>query len=397
VLNSDIVNAFALPGGYVYITRGLLALADTEAEVAGVIGHEIGHITARHSAERYSEGTLAQGAAILAGILTGSREVLQLGATAANLFIASWSREQEFEADQLGVRYLSRTGYDADGMASFLSKLREDSILQAKMAGLPATAVDQFHYMSTHPRTVERVEAARQSEEATPVANPRVGLKSHQTAINGMLYGDDPAEGIIEGTTFRHPVLRLSFSVPDEFRLVNGKTQVKAASRSGGLILFDGAKKAPAASIRDYLLRGWAEGKPLNGVENITINGMKAATGATQVDSKQGRLDARLVAIQYDSRQVYRFVFLSPVRQTRSLATGFQRTTYSFRKLTAAQAAAIKPKVLRVITVRSGDTAGRLAQRLPFKSFQLDRFRVLNGLREKDTLRAGQQLKTISG
>ncbi len=158
VLDSEIVNAFALPGGYVYITRGLMALANNEAQLAGVIGHEIAHITARHTAERYSQGTLAQVGAVLAGVF-GGQQIGQVAAQGAQLVLAGWSRGQELEADTLGIRYMADSGFDPREMSSFLDTMGRHAQLQALLAGQPGAA-DSFSYLQTHPPTTERVEKA---------------------------------------------------------------------------------------------------------------------------------------------------------------------------------------------------------------------------------------------
>jgi len=159
VLNSDIINAFATPGGFIYITRGLLTLADNEAEMAGVLGHELGHVNALHIAQRYGQsqvvglgtGLLALGTALLTGDGRAAQGVMELGQTVGGMTLAGFSREAEFEADSLGVRYLARTGFDPRGMSSFLAKLNNDSRLQATIAGKDPSIVDQTHYLSTHP------------------------------------------------------------------------------------------------------------------------------------------------------------------------------------------------------------------------------------------------------
>jgi predicted Zn-dependent protease len=172
LLNSEVPNAFALPGGYVYITRGLLALAENEAEMAGVLAHEIGHVTARHTAERYGQTMAANIAGVGLGVLLGG-EAAQAGGALGGLLLTSYSRDQEFEADMLGGRYLARTGYDTRAMAGFLSQLQAHSRLEAALAGQPEKA-DSFNIMQTHPRTADRIERALEQAGASPVADPLV-------------------------------------------------------------------------------------------------------------------------------------------------------------------------------------------------------------------------------
>jgi predicted Zn-dependent protease len=394
VIDSPIVNAFALPGGYVYVTRGLLALADNEAELAGVLAHEIGHVTARHPAERYGQTVLAQGATLGAGLLLGGAAQDVTGA-GAMLFVRSWSRDQEHEADLLGVRYLSRVGYRPQAMASFLTRLQAHSRLEAEIQGRPGKA-DEFSLLQTHPRTAERIELAIREAGATPVADPLVARDLYLGKIDGLLYGDDPKEGVIKGRRFLHPDLRFAFEVPDGFHLLNSPKQVAARGPEGAAIVFDRAPKAAGASTTDYLTRDWAKDTTLRDVEAITVNGLAAATGQTSVRGKQGALDLRLVAIQGEGKSVYRFLFVTPPKLTGPLAEGLKRTTYSFRRLSPGEAAAIKPRRLRLYRVRPGDTPSGISGRMAFESYRLQRFLVLNGLDDNSRIRPGQTVKIVT-
>lgn len=404
VLNSPIVNAFAVPGGYIYISRGLLALAGSEAELAGVLGHEIGHITGRHTAERYSQSVLAQFGLAGVGMLAEAvgvapaGTVMQLGGPIAQSVLASWSRDQELEADTLGVRYIARTGYQPRAMATFLAKLRNDAILQAKLAGRPPGTVDQTHALSTHPRTIDRVELALPEARKYPVRNPRTGRDDYLHRIDGILYGDDPAQGILKDRTFQHPTLRFAFTVPDGFQVQNGSQMVTAANSSGASFRFFGGRKPAGQAIRQTLLAQAAIAKVrLRSVETLTIGGMPAATGAVPVRGQRGPMDMRLVTIQWAPDRAYVFQFLSPRRLTGQLDGPFRQTAFSFRRLTASQAAAIRPLTLRTLTVRRGDTVQGLAARLPFDDFKVDRFATLNDLKPGAPLRSGTLLKTVAG
>lgn len=393
VLDTPIVNAFALPGGYVYITRGLLALADNEAEVAGVLAHEIGHVTARHSAERYGNTVVAGVAAAVAGVLIGG-PAAQAAGGAAGLALQSYSRDQEFEADMLGVRYLSRAGYDPGGMSSFLAKLQAHSRLEAELRGKPGEA-DKFDIMQTHPRTADRIRKAAQAAGEKPVANPIVARDIYLSKIDGMLYGDDPEQGIIQDNGFSHPELGFAFEVPESFRLFNSSNAVLALGPQDSRIIFTGAADdrgiGPARHIREI----WAPKAKLSRVENLDINGMPAATATTSINSRGGRLDGRLVAISYDEGTIYRFLFATPPSATRSLSVDLRRTTYSFRRLSDAEAAAIKPNRLRIHTVRRGDTVSALAGRMPFSDLPEKRFRTLNGLAPEAGLKVGEKVKLV--
>ena len=398
VLDTPIVNAFALPGGYVYITRGLLALADNEAEVAGVLAHEIGHVTARHSAQRYGQAMAANLAAVGLGILFGGPATEAFG-TAAGLALRGFSREQEFEADVLGVRYLARGGYDPGAMASFLGRLQAHSRLDAELRGKPGKA-DSFNIMQTHPRTADRIQQAIQAAGAKVVAQPMTARDLYLGKIDGLLYGDNPKQGFIRGREFAHPKLRFGYRVPPGFRLFNGAGQIVARGIEGGpkgaAIVVDQAPKPSGAGMRAYLTQVWGKNLSLRKVEAITVNGMPAATGSTRMNTKNGPRDLRLLTLRYDAKTIYRMLFVTPPKLTAGLSRPFRETTYSFRKLSAAEAAALMPLRLRIRRARPGDTPARLAEAMPFDDYRLPRFLVLNGLSEGSRLPTGAKVKVVT-
>lgn len=398
VLNSDIVNAFALPGGFVYVTRGLMALASSEAELAGVLGHEIGHVTSRHTAERYSA---AMGAGILstvAGVFLGGA-VGQLGEAVSGMALASYSRDQELEADMLGVRYLDRTGFDENAMASFLSKMQAESQLSAELAGRPGAA-DEFSIMQTHPRTADRVREAIAAAHKQPGGgNPgtRLAKEEYFRIVDGLTYGGDRENGWIINRQFVHPALRIRFEVPQGFRLMNTETKVVARGPNKAQIVFDRAPRNSANGLTpaDYMRNAWARNASVTGLEAIRINGLEAATGATRLSTSGGAMDVRLVAIRVDPQTMYRFIFATPPAQTAALNEPLRRTTYSFRRMDEREAAAAKPPRLRIVRVGSGDTAESLARRMPFDEYGPQRFRVMNGLANGQQPQAGDQVKIV--
>lgn len=395
VLDTPIVNAFALPGGYVYVSRGLVELADNEAELAGVLAHEIGHVTARHSAERYGGQILAGVAGLAAGILLGG-EAARVTSALGNVALSGYSRSQEFEADTLGVRYIAQAGYDPEAMAGFLETMQANSRLEATLRGNPEAA-EQFSLLQTHPRTADRVREAIAAAGARLVADPRLGREAYLQAIDGIVHGHGPEQGFVRGRNFQHPELRFAFEVPEGFRLFNGPTQVVAFGPEDSLILFDRAGKDVSLDVVDYLTRSWAPRLRLRQVERIAVDGLPAATGTAQVRTNKGRRDLRLVAIRFDADAMYRFLFVTPPAMTDRLNAPLRQTTYSFRKLGAEEAAALEPLRLRIHTVQPGETQESLAERMPFADFKLERFRVLNGLAPDDRLEPGQKVKLVVG
>lgn len=394
LLDSPVVNAFALPGGYVYLTRGLLALADDEAEIAGVTAHEIGHVTARHASQRYGRATATSILATGVGILLGSQEAAAAANQVGAMALQSYSRDQEFQADLLGVRYLSRGGFEPEGMADFLTKLQSDSRLNAKIAGNPEAA-DEFNIMQTHPRTADRIQRAIAQAGEKPVKDPIVGRDVFLSKIDGMIYGDGPSQGFTRGREFLHPELRFAFEVPLKYRIINRPDKVIAQHPDSSVIVFQQGSKPANLSLSEYLRRGPGAKRSLQNIEQIEINGMDAVTAQTRVEGPQGEHDWRFTTIQYDEKTLYNFLFVTRPEATGAQALGLKRTTYSFRKLSAQEAGELKPKRLQIYTVKAGDTSTKIAERFPFEDFRLARFATLNGLDPKKPLKAGQKVKII--
>ncbi|MDD9876695.1 MAG: M48 family metalloprotease [Magnetovibrio sp.] len=401
VLNDEAVNAFALPGGYVYITRGLLALADNEAEMAGVLAHEIGHVTARHSAQRYSTAMATNiGLTVLgvlgsaAGVPSGVGRVANLGAQVA---IQQYSQGQELEADMLGVRYMTRAGYDPRALTSFFRKLKAHSELEARQKGQDGV---NHNILSTHPRTADRIKQAIELSKAKAVARPLVKRRAYLNRIDGIVFGDDPSQGVRRGRTFMHPDLRFAFTVPPGFVLFNTPKQVVAFGPSKSRIIFDMAnpKQAPRVrSLPNYIDGVWKHGLDVQRIERLDVNGLAGATGEARLSTGDGPRDVRLIAIRADKDQIFRFAFVTPPSESKRLNLELRRTTYSFRRLSASEAAAIQPLRIKMVTVRSGDTVQSMARRFPFERFRREWFRLLNDLKPGDPLVPGRRVKIVAG
>ena len=388
VLDSPIVNAFATPGSYVYISRGLMALAESEAELAGVIGHELGHVVARHSAQRISKATVV-------GALSGLLGAGQVGQALGGLYLTSFSRDQELEADRLGVRYISRAGYDPGAMTSFLAKMRANSRLQARIAGRDPDDVDERDIMSTHPRTRERVRRAMQLAGAR-AGQGLIERDGYLQRIDNMIYGESPEHGYIRDRAFIHPGMRLSFQAPEGFAMRNTPDAVLAISeKKKVLIIFDAAEEPFDGGMTSYIAEDWARGQVLQGLAATRLGALPAATATTHIDTKSQRLMARIAAIRFDSKRIFRFMAVAPGEGAGNLPGAFRETIASFRKLSKAQAAAVRPWRIRIARVRPGDTVWSLSRRMPFRKFQAERFRTLNGMEEADRLAAGSKVKLV--
>jgi predicted Zn-dependent protease len=402
LLDTPLVNAFATTAGHVYITRGILALSNTEAEVAGVVGHEMGHITAHHISKKIGKSQMAQVGAGLLGVLgavLGGQAVGdvagQLASAGGALWVQKFSREEETEADTLGLRTIGRTGYAPQAMASFMQSLNDYSALSARQAGRPGAEME-FSLLQSHPRTVDRIEQL-QREVGQPAGNPFWGRDAFLDRINGILYGDSAEQGFIRDRVFAHPGLRLTFTAPPGFRLANGADAVAGSGANGLAMRFDSAPKNVAGSNpRDYLVRVWGAKAQLQNVETYNANGMAVATGTAVGQSQSGaQVQIRLVAIAAPAG-MYRFVFQGPVQAARQMDGEFRKTIASFRPLSAAEAAALKPLRVRVVPVRAGDTEEGFAARMPFGQWNLEEFRVLNGLRTGERIAAGQRVKIVT-
>jgi len=399
ILNDEKVNAFALPGGYVYITRGLLALAENEAEMAGVLAHEIGHITARHTAQRYSTTQATNIGLTIFGVLgsivglpSGLGQVVSTGTQAA---VQSYSRGQELQADMLGVRYMTRVGYAADGMTEFFRKLDAHSKLEAKLKGQEGVS---HNIMSTHPRTQERIVQAITLAKTKRVKHPRVARNEFLNQIDGMVFGSDSSQGIIRDREFIHPALKIRFKVPSGYVLFNSVSHVTAIGPYKSRIVFDMTNQKTARRVKNlsqYLIGVYGKNLPLQTVEHININTLEGYTGAATLQTQDGIRDIRLIVVRGGPDQIFRFAFLTPPDKTSLLSEELQRTTYSFRRISEQEAATLRPLTIKLITVSSHDTVSSLARRLPFGDYNEQWFRVLNGLTGDAKIQPGQRVKTV--
>jgi predicted Zn-dependent protease len=395
VLNSPVVNAFALPGGYVYVTRGLLALVDDEAELAGVLGHEIGHVIARHGAQRQ---TAALGASVIGAVLgavVGNQAVNQVVGLGGQGLLAGYSRDQEYEADALGVRYLARSGYDPYAQADFLATMEDQRKLQARVSGQKSDDAAATDWLASHPATPERVAAARAHAADTGAARPGSGDRNRDAlmhAINGMIYGDSPEQGIVRGRTFVHPVERVRFEAPPQFTIVNGADAVLVQGPDKTIAKFDSAAKSPSVDIGTYLAGVWATGVRISPLDRFTVNGMAAASATTKI----GAYNARLVAIEAGPGRVYRFLMGTLPQTGTRHDQALRNLVTSFRRLSAAEAAAVKPLRIRIVSVRPGDTTASLGARMAFTDFRVERFRVLNGLGDNGGVKSGMLVKIVT-
>ena len=392
LLDSDMVNAFALPGGYVYVTRGLLALANSEAELAGVIAHEIGHVTGRHSAERYSRGVVTSLGATILGAAIDNANAAKAINTGADLYLRSYSRGQENEADNLGIRYLYRAGYDPFAMARFMQSMQMESQLQSQMTGKERPPA----FLSTHPDTGDRVSSTSQiAGSYSANANAIVNANGYLQRLNGMTFGNSGKEGFTQGQTFFHPKIGFKYTSPRGFEIINQPNAVISKGPNGTVIIFDFDSNKNAFDPQSYLQGAWMRQEPIGAVEQISVNGMRGATALYQGTVSGQPMAIRLVAIEWQKNVFGRFQIAIPNGAPASLIEELRKTTYSFARMTDSEKNSIKPEKVVTVTARSGDSVSSLARRQPFGKWNDARFRVLNGLGPNEGVRSGQVYKLV--
>ncbi|MDA1309955.1 MAG: M48 family metalloprotease [Proteobacteria bacterium] len=394
VLNAPDINAFALPGGYVYVTRGLLGLADSEAQLAGVLAHEIGHVTARHAAQRQSWASVAQ----LGGLLIQSgpaKDLSQAFNLGGEVFLSGYSREQEFEADTLGVRYLARAGHDPAGVPRFLAKLRQHAILASQISGAEANP-DQFQFLGSHPRTIDRVRRAVADAKRAMDQGGHIGREAYLRRIDGLIHGDDPADGEIRGRTFIQPVRGYRFSIPKGFAMRKSADKILISGPGGLQALVDEAAVASGRSMDRYLTADWAGRLQLTGVQQITINGLPAATGATSAETLSGPVTLRLIAVRLGPRRALRLKIQIPHNAPASNDIALRRMTYSLEAIPSVAVSRLHREHIVIHRTQPGDSVATLAGRLPGNKFRKRRFQVLNGLMDGEEPSVGTLVKLIS-
>jgi predicted Zn-dependent protease len=388
ILDSPNINAFALPGGYLYVTRGLLALANDAAEVAAVISHEMAHVTANHGVLRRQKQAQAEIGTRVAEEVLGDAASARLAEARGKLALAQFSRNQELEADVVGIRHMGESGFDPFAAPRFLESMGRFTQLRTSTGDGTDASLD---FLASHPTTPQRMELARRHARA--VGAPGVGdtdRDSFLDGIDGMMFGDSAGEGFVRGTDFLHPGLGIAFSVPTGYVIDNGKDAVTATGPNGAAIRFDAINLSGTASLEDYIRSGWVAGLDASTVKPISVNGLAAANAKARAETWQ--FDVTVVRA---GGKAYRILTAEPVGGT-SLDSIAGTVRNSFRELGAAERASLKPLRIRVVTVGAGDTPQSLAARMAGTDRKLELFRILNGLTATSQLQPGTRVKIVT-
>ncbi|MBY5958395.1 M48 family metalloprotease [Membranicola marinus] len=396
ILNSPVVNAFALPGGYVYFTRGILAHFSNEAEFAGVLGHEIGHVTARHGAEQYTNQILSQ-VGLMVGLVVSPtvRQFANEISQGVQLMMLSNSRSNESQSDKLGVEYSTKIGYDANQMANFFRTIGR--------IGARAGANEIPDFLSTHPNPADRFskvhELAEKWQQKLQLPEYKINRDSYLEMIDGIIYGEDPREGYTDNNVFYHPELRFSFPYPSGWQLVNTPQQVQMAPKDqNAMMVFS---LAPAKSLREAA-DGFVQQFKLTVSEtnSKTVNGYPSyQMVADQVNEQDPSQSVRLLTYFYQDKSnnvIYQMLGVAPRQEFNSLSNYFMFTMDNFKTLRDPARINVQPDHIRIVSVPASMTLAQALRRYNMPADRFDELAILNSMELSDKLNANEKIKVIS-
>jgi predicted Zn-dependent protease len=395
ILDSPVVNAFAVPGGYVYFTRGIMAHFNNEAEFAGVLGHEIGHVTARHTAQQQSKQILAQVGMVVGIVVSDAfRQFADLANNGLGLLFLKFSRNHESEADKLGVYYSTEIGYNAFEMADFFKTLEKMS----DGGRIPT-------FMSTHPDPGDRYVKVNQHATDVQMAknlnknNLKVNRDSYLKMIDGLIYGEDPKQGFVEGNTFYHPELLFQFSVPANWQLANSPSQIQMAPADGKAIMFMDLEQA---TTLEQAATNVIDRNKIN-VEDrasVTVNGLPAiALYGTQTSAAQNGQAAQVLKlmvylIKYNN-VIYKFIGLSTNQDFNTYFSSFTATMKSFNKLTDQSKINKLPQRIKIVTAKRTASFKDIMNDFSQSSNDMNKLSLLNGMELTESVPSGTLIKIL--
>lgn len=394
VVDVPAVNAFALPGGYVYITRGLLAHLDSEAEMAGVLGHEIGHVTARHAARAYTRAaSVGLGAAGISILFPSAQPYAAAAQTGMGVLFLKYDRDQEVQSDRLGVEYVASIGWAPSGMSGVLETLGRISAASDRR-GVP-------NWLSTHPQPEDRVvkvaETVRTLEATRGASEWTVNRDPYWQRLNGLMFGDNPREGVVRGREFLHPDMRFRLLFPEGWTIENGKQQVVAAPPGAEdvLIALQIVPNPSGLTLEDLAYSSMTKAGFTRVAGGMTrMNGLQAYLGAYESRTESGAVSRVRAAHVSLERQVLLVAGVASQAKYGQAEPLFNDTLASVAPVSAAEAARIKPNRVGFTTVRAGDTWQRLTERSG-GLIHATELAVLNGFAAGSEPPAGRRIKIV--
>lgn len=392
ILDSPVVNAFALPGGYVYFTRGIMAHFNNEAEFAGVLGHEIGHISGRHSAKQQRNSILGQ-VGLIAGVIL-SKEFANYAESASQsmqLLMLKNGRDHETQSDQMGVEYSTKIGYDATYMAGFFKTLNRLS------GGDEGQRIPTF--MSTHPDPLNRFEKvgqwAKEEQKKYPNKTFQENRNQYLRMLEGLIYGEDPRQGYKEGNTFYHPDLKFKFPVPTNWQLANSPQQVQMAPKDGkAMMIFTLApEKTLTEAANNFVTQNKLQKKE---DANLTINGFPAKAIVCEQANDQGVVALNIVTyfIQ-DGSTIYMFHGLAEPANFMAYKNLFRNTMEGFARLTDQSKINVQPDRIHIESINSPTTLSAALRNAGISSDRFEEMAIVNGMQLSDQLQRGQLIKVL--
>jgi predicted Zn-dependent protease len=399
VLDSEDVNAFALPGGYVYITRGIMTYLNSEAELAGVLGHEVGHVTARHSVRQQTGATAAGIGATIVGVLTGSGDLANIAGAAGSALISGYGRDMELEADGLGAEYLNRLGYDPKSMIDVVRLLKNQEMLEVQMAREEGRQPHIYHgVFATHPdndtRLKEVVQAVDKVETAQHLPDNRDVYLQH---IAGLPVGPSRAQGVIRGARFYHADLGITLAFPSGWTVDNLQDKVLAYTPTKDAAMVVTAQPIPNGMTPQQMVARMVNGVVASDGAPLTVNGLPGYTAiASSTQLPWGNQGPMRLAVVYYNNLAY--VFRAATRTGSALSSQdpvFLSSIKTFRRLKDNEFALAEPDRLRIIQAGAQTRIEDLAKSSPIKKFPVERLRLLNDLYPDKEPVAGQKLKIV--
>jgi predicted Zn-dependent protease len=398
LVNSDVVNAFAVPGCYIYVTRGLMGIVNSEAELASVLGHEVGHIVGLHG-RMQQKRSLWRGLGVLAvQVLTGSDRLTRIAGEAATYFTLRYSRKQEYQADDLGLGYLRAAGYDPYAASDMLDALaRQEQYQSLSRSRDEARSIPEW--ARTHPLTENRVQRARDAAAKTG-AGPD-DIPEYEAPflreVDGLLYGDDPAQGFVLGRRFAHPVMRIGFEAPQGFTLTNSPQAILIEGPDGVRGEFGGGTM-PAGGLPPYveaLVAQLLKDTPATAGQGVQtrINGVSALIVPFQIETREGAVSLTVAAYAGANGGAFHFAMIS--NPAAGPAAGIDTLFRSFHVLTPEEVAGLRPRRIQVVAAGPQDSYQSLAARMA-SDHPLEHLLMLNARKQGDPLRPGQPVKIVT-